>query len=107
MQDKVETNFLLIWGKALFLLSLTKILAGNGKLSQKQKQISLAACLVQLSLASREDLGSVFSTCSVTKHASHAEQFPFFPLSSVPRWPRRPTASWLVSGTVWPAGAGR
>ena len=27
--------------------------------------------------------------------------------SSVPRWPRRPTASWLVSGTAWPAGAGR
>ena len=27
--------------------------------------------------------------------------------SSVPRWPRRPMASWLVSGIVWPAGAGR
>jgi len=27
--------------------------------------------------------------------------------SSVPRWPRRPTAPWLRSGTVWPAGAGR
>ena len=27
--------------------------------------------------------------------------------SSVPRWPRRPTASWLGSGIVWPAGAGR
>ena len=27
--------------------------------------------------------------------------------SSVPRWPRRPTASWLVSGIVWPAGVGR
>ena len=27
--------------------------------------------------------------------------------SSVPRWPRRPTASWFVSGIVWPAGAGR
>jgi len=27
--------------------------------------------------------------------------------SSVPRWPRRPMASWLVSGMVWPAGAGR
>jgi len=27
--------------------------------------------------------------------------------NSVPRWPRRPTASWLVSGTVWPAGVGR
>ena len=27
--------------------------------------------------------------------------------SSVPRWPRRPTASWLVSGIVWPAGAGQ
>ena len=26
---------------------------------------------------------------------------------SVPRWPRRPMASWLVSGTVWPAGVGR
>jgi len=26
--------------------------------------------------------------------------------SSVPRWPRRPMASWLVSGTVRPAGAG-
>jgi len=24
--------------------------------------------------------------------------------NSVPRWPRRPAASWLVSGTVWPAG---
>jgi len=24
-----------------------------------------------------------------------------------PRWPRRPTASWLVSGTVWPGGVGR
>jgi len=28
-------------------------------------------------------------------------------LNSVPRWPRRPTASWLVSGTAWPAGVGR
>jgi len=27
--------------------------------------------------------------------------------SSVPRWPRRPRASWLLSGIVWPAGAGR
>ena len=27
--------------------------------------------------------------------------------SSVPRGPRRPAASWLVSGTVWPAGVGR
>jgi len=27
--------------------------------------------------------------------------------SSVPRWPRRPMASWLVSGIVWPAGVGR
>ena len=27
--------------------------------------------------------------------------------SSVPRWPRRTTASWLLSGIVWPAGAGR
>ena len=27
--------------------------------------------------------------------------------SSEPRWPRRPTASWLVSGIVWPAGVGR
>ena len=26
---------------------------------------------------------------------------------SVPRWPRRPMASWLVSETVWPAGTGR
>ena len=26
---------------------------------------------------------------------------------SVPRWPRRPRASWLVSGMVWPAVAGR
>ena len=25
----------------------------------------------------------------------------------MPRWPRRPTASWLVSGIVWPAGVGR
>jgi len=24
--------------------------------------------------------------------------------SSVPRWQRRPMASWLVSGIVWPAG---
>ena len=27
--------------------------------------------------------------------------------SSVPRWPRRPMASWFVSGKVWPAGVGR
>jgi len=27
--------------------------------------------------------------------------------SSVPRWPRRSTASWLASGTAWPAGVGR
>jgi len=27
--------------------------------------------------------------------------------SSVPRWPRRPTASWLGSGMIWPAGVGR
>ena len=27
--------------------------------------------------------------------------------SSVPKWPRRPMASWLVSGIVWPAGGGR
>ena len=27
--------------------------------------------------------------------------------SSVLRWPRRPTASWLVWGIVWPAGLGR
>ena len=27
--------------------------------------------------------------------------------SSVPRWPRRPMASWLVSEIVWPAGAGK
>jgi len=26
---------------------------------------------------------------------------------SVPRWPRRPMASWLVSGIVWPAGVGK
>jgi len=26
--------------------------------------------------------------------------------SSVPRWPRRPTASWLPSGILWPAGGG-
>ena len=26
---------------------------------------------------------------------------------SVPRWPRRPRASWLLSGIVWPAAAGR
>jgi len=29
------------------------------------------------------------------------------PASSVPRWPKRPTISWLVSGIVWPAGVGR
>jgi len=28
-------------------------------------------------------------------------------VSSVPRWPRRPTASWLVPETVQPAGTGR
>jgi len=27
-------------------------------------------------------------------------------MSRVPRWPRRPTASWLVSGIVWPARVG-
>ena len=27
--------------------------------------------------------------------------------SSVPGWPRRPTASWPASEIVWPAGAGR
>ena len=27
--------------------------------------------------------------------------------SSVPRWPRRPTAFWLVSGIAWPAGVER
>ena len=27
--------------------------------------------------------------------------------SSVPRWPRRPVTSWLLSGIVWPAGVGR
>ena len=26
---------------------------------------------------------------------------------SVPRWPRRPMASWLVSGIVWPAEVGK
>ncbi|GAB0185949.1 mitochondrial enolase superfamily member 1 [Grus japonensis] len=26
---------------------------------------------------------------------------------SLPRWPRRPTASWLVSEIVWPAGLGK
>jgi len=25
----------------------------------------------------------------------------------LPKWPRRPAASWLVSGIVWPAGVGR
>ena len=28
-------------------------------------------------------------------------------VGSVPRRPRRPTASWLVSGIVWPAGLGK
>ncbi|PKU36860.1 rna-directed dna polymerase from mobile element jockey- hypothetical protein [Limosa lapponica baueri] len=28
-------------------------------------------------------------------------------MSSVPKWPRRPTTSWLVSGIVWPAGLGK
>ena len=27
--------------------------------------------------------------------------------SNVPRWPVRPTASWLVAATGWPAGVGR
>lgn len=77
--DKPEINLFFIWRKALFLLSLIRILAGKGKLSWKDTEISFAACLVQLSLAWREDLGSAFSRCSVTKHASHAEQFPIFP----------------------------
>lgn len=79
MWDKPEINILFIWRKALFLLSLIRILAGKGKLSWKDTEISFAAYLVQLSLAWREDLGSAFSRCSMTKHASHAEQFPIFP----------------------------
>lgn len=41
MWDKLEISFLFIWGKPLFLLPPKRILAGNGKLSRKHKEISL------------------------------------------------------------------
>lgn len=57
MQDKLGISFLFILGKTLFLLPLKRILAENGKLSRKHKKIRLAACLVQLSGARKENLG--------------------------------------------------
>lgn len=50
MRDKLGISFLLICGeKALFLLLLQRILAGNAILSRKHKESRLTACLVQLS----------------------------------------------------------
>jgi len=45
--------------------------------------------------------GAPSFTCGASPHLRRTQT------SSVPRWPRRPMASWLVSGIVWPAGVGR
>lgn len=78
MRDKLGTSFLFILGKALFLLPLKRILAGNGRLWKKLKEIRLAACLVQF----QEQEGRIWDAgiwCSMTSYASQAEQFPAFP----------------------------
>lgn len=71
MRDKLGISCLFV-EKALILLLLKRILAGNAK----HAEIRVAACLVQLSGARREDLG-----CRDLVLHDKAEQFPAFLLT--------------------------